>query len=49
MQWVAIYSPSGFEGYFREIGTKAPGDSRRQRSREEFEKLDPQYGIRSRR
>jgi mannose-6-phosphate isomerase-like protein (cupin superfamily) len=49
LKWVAIYSPSGFEGYFRAIGTKAPDDPPTPRSREEFEQLDRQYGIRYRR
>jgi mannose-6-phosphate isomerase-like protein (cupin superfamily) len=49
LKWVAIYSPSGFEGYFRAIGAKTPGDPPTPRSREEFEKLDRQYGIRYRR
>jgi mannose-6-phosphate isomerase-like protein (cupin superfamily) len=49
LKWVAIYSPSGFEGYFRAIGTKAPGDPPTPRSREEFEKLDRRFGIRYRR
>ena len=25
MSWIAIYSPSGFEGYFREIGVRPDG------------------------
>jgi quercetin dioxygenase-like cupin family protein len=46
MKWVAIYSPSGFEGYFRAIGTKAPGDAPPRRTAAEREALDRRYGIR---
>jgi len=46
LQWVAIYSPSGFEGYFREIGTKAPGDTPPRRTAAEREALDRRFGIR---
>ena len=49
LMWVAIYSPSGFDGYFREIGRRAPTDPPRTRSPEEREALDRQYGIRYRR
>jgi quercetin dioxygenase-like cupin family protein len=46
LKWVAIYSPSGFEGYFREIaivpGTGAP----RSRSDAEWKALDMKYAIR---
>jgi mannose-6-phosphate isomerase-like protein (cupin superfamily) len=48
MKWVAIYSPSGFEGYFREIGRKAPSDPPRSRTVSEREAMDRQYGIRYR-
>jgi hypothetical protein len=47
--WIAIYSPSGFDGYFREIGRKSPADPPRARPQEEREALDRQYGIRYRR
>jgi mannose-6-phosphate isomerase-like protein (cupin superfamily) len=46
MQWVALYSPSGFEGYFRAIGTKTPGDKPARRTAAEQEALDRKYGIR---
>jgi quercetin dioxygenase-like cupin family protein len=46
MRWVAIYSPSGFEGYFRAIGTKAPGDKPPRRAPAEQEALDRKFGIR---
>ena len=49
MWWIAIYSPSGFEGYFREIGTRAPKDTPVRRSAEEWAELDRKYGIRYRR
>jgi quercetin dioxygenase-like cupin family protein len=49
LKWVAIYSPSGFEGYFREIGKRSPDDPARSRSAEEREAMDRQYGIRYRR
>lgn len=48
LKWVAIYSPSGFEGYFREIGRRAPGDPPRSRTAAEREAMDRQYGIRYR-
>lgn len=46
LKWVAIYSPSGFEGYFRAIGTTAPGDSPPRRAPAEREALDRRFGIR---
>jgi mannose-6-phosphate isomerase-like protein (cupin superfamily) len=46
LMWIAIYSPSGFEGYFREIGRKPPGDPPRSRTPAEREALDRRYGIR---
>ena len=49
LMWIAIYSPSGFDGYFREIGRKSPADPPRARPQEEREALDRQYGIRYRR
>ena len=48
LMWIAIYSPSGFDGYFREIGRKSPTDPPRARSLEQREALDRQYGIRYR-
>ena len=48
LMWIAIYSPSGFDGYFREIGRKAPTDPPRSRSAEEREALDREFGIRYR-
>ena len=48
LKWVAIYAPSGFEGYFREIGRRSPDAPRRQLSAEEFQALDARYGIRYR-
>ncbi len=40
--WIGIYSPPGFEGYFREIAKPVA------RTREEREALDRRYGIRYR-
>jgi mannose-6-phosphate isomerase-like protein (cupin superfamily) len=48
LKWVALYSPSGFEGYFREIGRRSPGDPPRRRSPEEREQLDRRFNIRYR-
>ena len=48
LKWTGIYSPGGFEGYFREI-SRPPGVTPRQRSAEEWEALDRRYGIRYRR
>ncbi|HJR58160.1 MAG TPA: cupin domain-containing protein [Vicinamibacterales bacterium] len=48
LRWIAIYSPSGFEGYFREIGRPSPDAPGRAFSRKEGEALDKQYGIRYR-
>lgn len=48
LRWVAIYSPSGFEGYFREIGRTAPDAPRRERTAHEYQALDARYGIRYR-
>ena len=48
LKWIAIYSPSGFEGYFREIGRRAPDDPPRARTQAEHEAMDRQYGIRYR-
>jgi mannose-6-phosphate isomerase-like protein (cupin superfamily) len=49
LKWVAIYSPSGFDGYFREIGRDTPDAPRRERTAEEWQALDERYGIRYRR
>ena len=46
--WIAIYTPSGFEGYFREIGRSAPDAPPRSATPEEREARDRQYGIRYR-
>lgn len=44
--WVAIYSPSGFEGYFREIGTTPGGAAPGPLTPDEREARDRRYGIR---
>jgi quercetin dioxygenase-like cupin family protein len=49
LKWIAIYSPSGFEGYFREIGRRSPDDPPRTRTPPEREALDARFGIRYRR
>jgi mannose-6-phosphate isomerase-like protein (cupin superfamily) len=46
--WIAIYSPSGFEGYFREIGRSAADAPPRPSTPDEREARDRQYGIRYR-
>ena len=46
--WIAIYTPSGFEGYFREIGRSGPDATPRSTTPEEREARDRQYGIRYR-
>jgi mannose-6-phosphate isomerase-like protein (cupin superfamily) len=48
LKWIAIYSPSGFEGYFREIGRPAPDAPPRTRTPAEREDMDRRYGIRYR-
>ena len=48
LRWIAIYSPSGFEGYFREIGRPAPDAPPRSTSPEEREERDQRFGIRYR-
>jgi mannose-6-phosphate isomerase-like protein (cupin superfamily) len=48
LKWIAIYSPSGFDGYFREIGRDAPDAPPRRRTPEERESLDRRFGIRYR-
>ena len=48
LKWIAIYSPSGFEGYFREIGRPAPDAPPRALSPEERQARDDRYGIRYR-
>jgi mannose-6-phosphate isomerase-like protein (cupin superfamily) len=45
LEWIGIYSPPGFEGYFREIGAP-PGGQRPQHSPEEMREIDRLYGIR---
>ena len=49
LNWVAIYSPSGFEGYFREIGRRTPDEPPRTLTMAEREARDRKYGIRYRR
>lgn len=46
LEWVAIYSPSGFEGYFREIAIPDDPSTAQPFTRERFERLNAQYGIR---
>jgi mannose-6-phosphate isomerase-like protein (cupin superfamily) len=46
--WIAIYTPSGFEGYFREIGRSAADAPPRSSTPDEREARDRQYGIRYR-
>ena len=48
LNWIAIYSPSGFEGYFREIGRRSPEEPPRRSTAEEREARDRQFGIRYR-
>jgi mannose-6-phosphate isomerase-like protein (cupin superfamily) len=48
LMWIAIYSPSGFEGYFREIGRRAPDDPPRSRTPAERIALDTRFAIRYR-
>lgn len=48
LKWIAVYSPAGFEGYFREIGRRAPDDSPPARTPEERRALDDRFGIRYR-
>jgi quercetin dioxygenase-like cupin family protein len=49
LNWIAIYTPSGFEGYFREIGRRTPDEAPRSTTAEEREARDRQFGIRYRR
>ena len=49
LKWVAIYSPSGFEGYFRAIGRRSPDEPAPSLAPEEREARDRHYGIRYRR
>jgi quercetin dioxygenase-like cupin family protein len=49
LNWIAIYTPSGFEGYFREIGRRTPDESPRATTADEREARDREYGIRYRR
>ena len=46
MSWIAIYSPSGFEGYFREIGVRPDGTRPEPLSPDAREARDRRYGIR---
>lgn len=46
MLWVAIYSPSGFEGYFREIAIRPETQAPPIRTPEERAERDRRYGIR---
>jgi quercetin dioxygenase-like cupin family protein len=46
LKWVAIYSPSGFEGYFREIGRARPDDPPRPSTPDERAARDLKYAIR---
>ena len=48
LRWIAIYSPSGFEGYFREIGKRAPDDPPRVATAAARQARDRRYGIRYR-
>ena len=48
LRWIAIYSPSGFEGYFREIGRRTPDEAPRPSTPEERRTRDERYGIRYR-
>jgi quercetin dioxygenase-like cupin family protein len=48
LRWIAIYSPSGFEGYFREIGRRSPADPPRILAPEARQARDARYGIRYR-
>ncbi|HVL66309.1 MAG TPA: cupin domain-containing protein [Vicinamibacterales bacterium] len=46
LRWIAFYSPSGFEGYFREIGRRWPDAPPRMLSMQERRALDERFGIR---
>jgi quercetin dioxygenase-like cupin family protein len=48
LKWIAIYSPSGFEGYFREIGRQTPTDPPKVLSPEARVERDRRFGIRYR-
>jgi mannose-6-phosphate isomerase-like protein (cupin superfamily) len=48
LMWIAIYSPSGFEGYFRAIGRRSPDEAPRSRTAAERAALDARYAIRYR-
>jgi mannose-6-phosphate isomerase-like protein (cupin superfamily) len=48
LRWIAIYSPSGFEGYFREIGRPSPDAPPRALSLQERQARDELFGIRYR-
>lgn len=47
-RWIAIYSPSGFEGYFREIGGRSPDAAPVPLSPDQRRAMDERYGIRYR-
>jgi quercetin dioxygenase-like cupin family protein len=49
LKWIAIYTPSGFEGYFREIGRRSIDEPPQSATPEEREARDRRYGIRYRR
>lgn len=46
MHWLAIYSPSGFEGYFLEIGSRTKDGAPPRLTMEQMQALDQKYGIR---
>jgi quercetin dioxygenase-like cupin family protein len=48
LMWIAIYSPGGFEGYFREIGRRMPDEPPRSRTAAERAALDARFAIRYR-
>jgi mannose-6-phosphate isomerase-like protein (cupin superfamily) len=49
LDWIAIYSPSGFEGYFREIGRRTLDEQPQPTTPADREARDRKYGIRYRR
>ena len=48
LRWIAIYSPSGFEGYFREIGRPSADAPPHPTTPEERTSRDERYAIRYR-
>lgn len=48
LRWIAIYSPSGFEGYFREIGRSSPDAPPNPATADERRERDERYAIRYR-